>query len=342
MGRATIADVAARAGVNKATVSHTLSGKRPVSAEARRRVEQAIRELGYTPHLVAQRLAGGASRTIGLAYPLYGEELGGLEMKFISGAASVMNREEYAFVLLTHPEGRPHGLERLVRAGLLDGVLLMQVRLRDPRIELLNAAGVPFVLIGRPADPTEAAFIDLDIEAGLRLCVDHLAGLGHREIGYLRMEESDLGFSVRANEAHRVACAARGLPARSVACALSLEDGRTAARSVLEQHPETTALIAWNDLVAWGAAQAAQSLGRRVPEDLSIICFDNATVAPFVPFRPTFIDIRPQDMSAQAARMLLAMLRDCPADPPQVLLPPLLVEGSTTGPAPQRKEPPMR
>jgi DNA-binding LacI/PurR family transcriptional regulator len=86
--------------------------------------------------------------------------------------------------------------------------------------------------------------------------------------------------------------------------------------------------------------QGAESIGRRVPGDLSIICFDNATVAPFVPFRPTFIDIRPQEMSAQAARMLLNMLRECPADPPQVLLAPRLVEGSTTGPAPQGKEKP--
>lgn len=337
MPRATIADVATRAGVNKATVSHTLSGKRPVSAEARARVEQAIRELGYSPHPVAQRLAGGASRTVALAYPLYGEELAGLEMKFISGAAGVMNREDYALVLLTHPEGRPHGLERLVRTGLLDGVLLMQVRMSDPRIALLEAAGVPFVLIGRPADTDGVAYIDLDIDLAMRLCVDHLADLGHRALGYLRMEPSELGFAVRAGEAYRAACERRGVAVASIVCGLSPDAGRAAALALLERHPQTTALIAWNDLVAWGAAQAVQSLGRRVPEDLAMICFDNSTLGPAVPFRPTAIDIRPHEMAGQAARMLLDMLRDCPADPPQVLLAPRLVEGSTTGPAPQEK-----
>jgi DNA-binding LacI/PurR family transcriptional regulator len=334
MPRATIADVAARAGVNKATVSHTLSGKRPVSAEARARVEQAIQELGYAPNPVAQRLAGGVSRTVGLAYPLYGEELGGLEMKFISGAASALNREDYAFMLLTHPERQPSGLERLVRTGMLDGLLLMQVRLRDPRIDILRAAGAPFVLIGRPADTDGIAYIDLDIERAMEMSVDHLADLGHRELGYLRMEETDLGFSVRAKQAYEAACERRGLVARSRACELSMEDGRDAALALLAEHPATTAVLAWNDLAGWGAMQAAESAGRRIPDDFAIMCFDNSTVAPLAPFRPTNIDIRPHEMAARAAEMLLDMLRGRSTTPPQVLLAPRLIEGSTTVRAP--------
>ncbi len=341
MPRATIADVAARAGVNKATVSHALSGKRPVSALARAKVEQAVRELGYYPNPIAQRLAGGASRTVGLAYPLYGGEVAGLEMKFISGAASVINRADYAFVLLTHPEGRSDGLERMVRAGLLDGVLLMQVRLHDPRVELLEASHVPFVLIGRPADTTGVAFIDLDIDAAMRLCVDHLVELGHRAVGYLRMGDSDLGFAVRAREAYGRACQPHGLPDRSIACELSRESGRLAAQALLRQHPATSALIAWNDLVALGALEGAEELGLRAPRDLSLVCFDDSTVAPVVRFRPTAIDIHATEMAAQATRMLLDMLGAPEEPPPQVLLAPTWIPGETTGPpAPAGEEAP--
>jgi DNA-binding LacI/PurR family transcriptional regulator len=335
MKRATIADVATLAGVNKATVSHTISGKRPVSVETRARVEQAIRELGYSPHPLAQRLAGGSSRTIALAYPLYGAELAGLEMKFITGAASVINRAEYTFVLLTHPEGRPDGLEHLVHAGLLDGVLLMQVRLHDPRIACLTSANLPFVLIGRPAEAMRVAYIDLDLDAAMRLCVDHLVALGHRDLGYLSMEESDLGFAVRAGAAYLAACERHGLPARTAPCPLSTEGGRRAARELLRNHPATTAIIGWNDLVAWGALQGAEDAGRTVPADLSLVCFDNSTVAPIIQFRPTAIDIRAGEMAERATHMLLEMLCGKHADPPQVLLEPVLVPGVTTGPAPR-------
>lgn len=337
MKRATISDVAAYAGVTKSTVSHALSGKRPVSAETRGRIEQAIEALGYRPHFVAQRLATGHSRAIGFVYPLYGPEFGGLEMKFIAGAAGVVNQARYAFVLLTPPDRRGDNLTRFIESGLLDGVILMQARLHDARVEALRQAGIPFVLIGRCQDNTGLTFVDLDIDLALRLCVDHLVGLGHRDLAYLHLDDPELSFAARATQAYAAACRAHGLAVELAACELAADSGAEAVSALLARRPELTALIVWNDLAAWGAIQGARYLGRRVPEDLSVICFDRTTIANVMLFQVTAIDIHPREMAAEAARLLLAQLEGDAQSPAQVLLEPKLLVGETTAPPRPRR-----
>ncbi len=339
MKRATISDVAAYAGVTKSTVSHALSGKRPVSAETRARIERAIEALNYRPHPVAQRLATGHSRAIGFVYPLYGPEFSGLEMKFIAGAASVINQADYAFVLLTPPDRRGDNLTRFIQSGLFDGVILMQVRLHDPRVEALRRVGLPFVLIGRCQDNAGLTFIDLDIDQALRLCVTHLVELGHRHLAYLRLDDPDLGFAVRAAQAYTAACQAHGLAVEMLACGLTAESGAQATAALLARRPEITGLIIWNDSAALGALQAAQASGRRVPADLSVICFDRSLIGHVTSLQPTAIDIRPREMAAEAARLLLAQLSAAAAAPAQVLLAPQLLVGETTAPLSVRAAP---
>ena len=332
MQRATIADVAARAGVTKSTVSHALSGKRPVAPETRDRIEQAIVELGYSPNQVAQRLASGRSRTIGFVYPLYTPQVGWLEMKFIAGAATVINQANYAFVLLTHPERQPDNLQRFVEGGLLDGVILMQVRLRDPRVELLQRAGVPFVLVGRCCDNAGLTFIDLDVDAALNRCVAHLVELDHTALAYLHQDDPEFGFAARATQAYADACRRFGLPVVMATTGLSVESGQHAMTALLARRPETTGVIVWNDIAGWGAAQAGQAQGRRIPGDLSIICFDHTVITDIVPFNPTVIDIRAEEMAAEAARMLIALLEDQPLAQHQMLVAPRFSVGDTTAP----------
>jgi DNA-binding LacI/PurR family transcriptional regulator len=337
MKRATISDVAAYAGVTKSTVSHALSGKRPVSAETRNRIEQAIASLGYRPHPVAQRLATGRSRAIGFVYPLYGPEFGGLEMKFIAGAAGVVNQANYAFVLLTPPDRRGDDLTCFVESGLLDGVILMQTRLHDARVEALRRVGIPFVLIGRCQDNTGLTFVDLDIDLALRLCVDHLVGLGHRDVAYLHLDDPDLSFAARATQAYAAACRVHGLTVELAACEPTADSGAAVASDLLARRPEITALVVWNDLAAWGALQGVHHLGRRVPENLSVICFDRTMIANIMSLQTTAIDIRPREMAAEAARLLLAQLEGDAQSPAQVLLEPELLVGETVAPPGPRR-----
>ena len=332
MRRATIEDVAARAGVTKSTVSHALSGKRPVSPETRNRINHAVAELGYQPHSAAQRLANGRSRMIGFVYPLYTPQITGLEMKFITGAATVVNQASYAFMLLTHPDRRPDNLLHFVQSGLMDGVILMQVRLHDPRVEILTGAGLPFVLVGRCIDNTGLHYVDVDVDAAIDQAVDYLVGLGHRSLAYLHQNDPDFGFAARALAAYGAACERHGLPSLTRTCAVSVASGQSAMKALLTLHPEITGVIAWTDRAAWGAYHAAQELGRRVPEDLSIVGFDASDAPGLVARNLTSVEIDSEAMTARAAGMLIAMLEDKPIPEQQVLLPPKFVIGDTTAP----------
>ena len=333
MTRATIADVAARAGVTKSTVSHALSGKRPVAPATRLRIEQAVADLGYHPNPIAQRLSAGRSRAIGFVFPLYTPQISGYEMRFISAAANAVSQAGYAFVLLTQPDREGNTLDQFFYSGLLDGVILMQVRGHDPRVEALNEAGLPFVLIGRTANNAGLAYVDIDIVAAMTRCVSYLAGLGHRHIACLHQDDPEFGFGERTLVGYRTACATHGLSTVMRPCGLSTEGGQHAMETLLKEHPETTGVIVWNDLAAWGANQTAIAAGRRVPGDLSIICFDQSNISSLVPFHPTVVDVRPEEMSRRAAEMLLAILAGT-SEGEGILLEPGFTVGETSGAAP--------
>lgn len=333
MTRSTIADVAARAGVTKSTVSHALSGKRPVATETRRRIEQAIAELGYRPNPIAQRLAIGRSRTIGFVYPLYVPHVAGYELRYISAAANAVSRAGYAFVLLIQPDRADGTLEHFFHSGLLDGVMMMHVRRHDSRIDSLKEAGLPFVLIGRAADNTGLAYVDLDIAAAMTRCVSYLVELRHRRIACLHQDDLDFGFGMRMLAGYRAACEAHGIPVVAYPCGLSTEGGHRAMAALLQEHPEITGMIVWNDMAAWGASQAAIAAGRCIPADLSIVCVDQSNVSDLVPFHPTVVDVRPEEMSRRAAEMLLAILAG-ESQGEGILLSPGFMVGETSAPAP--------
>jgi DNA-binding LacI/PurR family transcriptional regulator len=333
--RATIVDVAVRAGVSKSTVSHALSGKRPISAKTRQRIHEAIEELGYRPNPVAQRLATGQkSRTVAFVFPLLAPNIAGLEMKFISGSANTINRAGYAFLLLTHLDHRHmDSLEQFAQSGLVDGFILMQVQLHDPRVELLQHLKTPFVLVGRCADNTNLFYVDANIELAIRQCVEHLTGLGHQTLAYLHQDSRDFGFMVRALDNFAAACHSFGVRPLTRSCTLSPDNGEAAINKLLEQHPDVTAVIVWNDTATLGVVQGAQARGLHIPDDLSIICFDYSTISNLIPFRPTVVDIRGELIAAQAAEMMIDLIEHRSIEASQVLIGPRFIQGDSTAPA---------
>jgi len=332
--RPTIADVAQRAGVSKTVVSHALNGKRPVSEETRRRIFQAIEELGYQPNPLAQRLAGGRTGIIGFAFPLVTPGIANLEMKIIASAANVFNQENYDFLLLTHAAPGHENLRRVVQSGLVDGVILLQVRMVDPRIEILREANLPFVLFGRCADNAGLVYVDMDVEHAMHECVAHLAELGHRHIIYFHQDDRGFGLVERALKSFAEACASYHLSGQTLPCGVSPEAGAEAIGQLVDHYPQATAVIFWTDIAAWGAINAAKARGIRIPEDLSLICFDRSTVAALGTFHPTAVDIRADESAALAAQMLVALLKNEPLSETQVLVRPYFVAGESTGRCP--------
>lgn len=179
-----ITDVARHAGVSPSTVSYALSGKRPISAETRERVEASIRELGYRPHAGARALASSKSNVLAMVVPLRAGINVPVVMQFAVSAVTTARAHDHDVLLLTQEEGE-EGLRRVADTALVDALIVMDVQLHDPRLPLLRTLDRPSVLIGFPADPSGLTCIDLDFRTAGELCVEHLVSLGHRVVGLI-------------------------------------------------------------------------------------------------------------------------------------------------------------
>src|SRR6266498_2421397 len=240
----TMSDVAKRAGVSLSTVSYALSGTRPISEETRQRIFAAMEDLGYKPHALARGLASKRSRIVALLYPSSerGLDLTGLE--FVTSAAAAATEKGYHLVLWASDLYDPNELQQLIQPGLVDGVIVMEVRMDDPRINWLRQTGLPFSMIGRCADT---------------------AGLGYTHIGFLEHSRSafDAGYgpTVRSHMYFEQAIEAAGLTGRSSFCSATPQAGYDAFNALLAECPGMTALIVMTYNIIPGVMQAIAERG---------------------------------------------------------------------------------
>jgi DNA-binding LacI/PurR family transcriptional regulator len=332
MARVTIDEVAARAGVTKSTVSHALSGKRPVAPETRQRIEAAIADLGYRPSALARGLAAGRTGVIGLAYePAMG--LSATEVvEQIKAANDAVAAAGFAMALISGVEGRTAQLERYIEVGLLDGIMVGQVRAEDGRVGVLRAAGVPFALLGRTADNGGIAFVDTDSETAIEMCVEHLHALGHERIAYLGKQgagEPDLRQAPRAFER---ACLRRRM--RFFAPhphPTSCVNADAARRLLLEEG--VTGLIAAGATMAARVWLIAADCGKRVPDDVSLLCLglEPESAAHLIPGM-SGVNLRYAEQARLAAELVINELDGGSPRERQILLEPEWVDGETSGP----------
>ena len=336
---ATITDVARLAGVSVSTVSYVVSGTRPISAATALKVRAAMDELGYQPNAFARGLASRRTRTLGLMFPTPERGLGVTELEFITSAAQACREAKYQMVLWTTQIHESAELKALTGSGLVDGVIVMEVRLVDERIDLLREAGLPFTLIGQTQNTQDLSYVDIDFEATVREAVRHLTELGHTQIALLTRSESEFidryGPTVRVNDAFAAVMAQRGLTPRALPCADDPEAGRVAFADFLDDSPDLSAIISMNDRATVGVIDAIEGAGWSVPGDFSVMSLvTSATVAQLS--RPRLTTLAPQTalLSRRAVHKLVAQIEG--TDPPDEspLLPCLLDMGASTGPKP--------
>ena len=330
--RVTIQDVAERVGVTKTTVSHALSGKRPVALETRERIFAAMRELNFHPSPVARRLAGGWGRLIALVYPLASPTLSAIELRFITAIADVINRSDYSFLTLSSPRVEPRDLLSMIASGMIDGLILMRIYMNDARVELLKRENIPYVLIGRTANNDGLVYVDLDSMAAIDMAVDHLAGLGHTRITFIHPDDVEFGFAYRLLEGYRRACRARGLDVLAEPAALSDQAGYRAILALLARHPETTGVIVWSDVVTVGVVRALNERRLLIPDDISVVSFDRSAQLQLASSDLTIVDTRAEEVGSTAAHILLDLMEGRAPEQPQVLIPPQLLTSESTGP----------
>jgi DNA-binding LacI/PurR family transcriptional regulator len=306
----TIADIAKRAGVSVSTVSYVLSGKRPISPETQDRVRAAIAELDYHPHATGRALASRRTRQIAVLYPSVASGLTEFQLEFFTAAAEAAAGSGYAFLLSTAPVTE-RALLDLMRSGAVDGLILMEVRLRDWRVDLLRQRGFPFTLIGHCAENDGISFVDLDFVAAAESAVDHLAQLGHHDIGLVLGSEkqlaADYGPAVRSLAGFEQAVARRGLAASVIHGEATFEAGQTLARQ-LATSPHVTAAVVVSPGVLAGLVAGTYDSGRRIPEEISLVAMVPRKFARLFTPALTTIDFPAAQMGRLGAEMLIRRL----------------------------------
>lgn len=342
---ATMQDVARLANVSLSTVSYALSDARPVSAATKARIEAAMAELGFQRNAAARSLASRRSHVVALTFPAMQQGLGGTVTEFVASAAETASRHGYQLVLWPLGAGQSREIRDLAQQGQADGVLLMEVRLEDPRVEALRAAGVPFTMIGRTAEVAGLSYVDIDFAATTEDAVAHLAGLGHERIGFLNhsaaSREDGYGPTLRADDGYSEAMRRRGLEPWSTLCDEDPGAGRAAMAGLLAAEPGLTAVITMNEIATFGATVELQARGLRIPDDFSVLSIVTSPGVGAMSNPPlTTMHAPGAELGRLGVLALLALLRvdDLRVVDP-VLLPCPLEPGGSTALAADRRRP---
>ncbi|MEV6847136.1 substrate-binding domain-containing protein [Actinoplanes sp. NPDC051411] len=274
----TMADVARRAEVSVSTVSYAMTGARPISEATRERIRWAMLDLGYTPNALARGLRGKRSRILAVLFPKNERDIDLGSMEYILGASDHAQRRGYHLLLWTTGVEALDDLAGLARQGLVDGALLMEVRLDDPRIGVLRDSRLTFTMLGRNAEPGDLDYVDTNFDQCARLAVEHLAGLGHRNLGFVHQNaetiESGRGNAIRLRDCMVRAARDAGVTLTALTCRRSIAGGRQAFAELIAADPRATAVIAFNEQATPGLMAAAAESGRRVPRDFSVLAVD--------------------------------------------------------------------
>ncbi len=329
-------DVAERAGVSQSTVSYVISGKRTISSATRQRVERVMKELEYTPNAAARSLAGAGSGIVALHFPVTQPAPSAIEFEYLSSIAQRAQSHGYNLLLWSGAIDEFGDLSTLVGSHMVEGVVLMEVRLDDPRIRTLQAQGVPFTLLGRPAKTEGLYCVDDDFGVLGSLAIDHVADLGHREVLYVTREEAYLqagsGPAQRTLEALNHAAALRGVGLSTLAVESSIRGGVAAIDYLLSLPTPPTAVVGFNEFAVAGLIQSAAHSGIKIPEDLTVVglSFPNAMAEILNP-PVTTVGPDPKQLAEAAMDMLVELLEG--ADPPAqcILLEPRLTVRDSSG-----------
>ncbi|MEZ0110647.1 DNA-binding LacI/PurR family transcriptional regulator [Catenulispora sp. EB89] len=334
-----IGEIARRSGVARSTVSYALSGKRPVSEETRRRIQAVIDELDYRPSATARALKEGRTRTVGLVIPPAGARLTSMQLGFVASvveAAALVDLD-----VLLSPSGGDHdgSFERLVGGRRVDGVILMEIRLDDPRVGRLAQTEMPFVTIGRTAEPDGTWWVDEDYATLVGECVDHLVDLGHRHLALVnrpaRMVAAGYGPGRRAQEGFAAAVERREVNGSEFCCEDDVAGGERCVAEILATRPATTAIVTVNEAALPGVQRGLERAGHEIPRTFSIagVAADQWAEEFHPPL--TAADVPSMEMGAVAMDLLTERIADPDAPARHRLFVPPISLRASTGPAPR-------
>ncbi len=284
--QATIKQVAQRAGVSVATVSYVLNGTGAVTDETRQRVLDAVAELDYQPRYAARSMRG-RSHTLGVTLPSRPGRLAEPALaEVVSGLADAAALRGYFLLLATAGAGQDETelCLSLARTRRVDGLVLLDMLVNDPRAQALAAAGIPHVCAGPPPAGVDSPSVVIDVRTAAIDATRHLLSLGHRRIGLIQ-SPSELAVSEPVVEGYRQALIDGGLrfdPALVVESGRTEEDGYQAMTELLAASRPPTAVFAGSDELAFGAMHALNDARLIVGRDVALVGFDDLPLAAHV------------------------------------------------------------
>lgn len=332
--RPTLEAVAARAGVGRGTVSRVVNGSPKVSEAAREAVLLAIDELGYVPNRAARALVTRRTDSIALvvseseervfAEPFFARIVRGISDELVQTGMQLL-------LTFARAVGKRQRLAQYLSGQHVDGVLLISLHGGDPLPLQLEAAGLPTVVGGLPVGLQPVSYVDIDNRGGARQAVGHLLASGRRAIAAIAGPQ-DMTAGVNRLNGYRDALLSAG---RSPGPDLigygdfSEFSGAAAMRRLLGAHPDLDAVFAASDPMALGAMRVLKDSGRRIPDDVAVVGFDDSPVGPHTDPPLSTVHQPVEEMGRQMTRLLLARIRGEALSELAIVLPTrLVVRGS--------------
>ncbi|MDJ0105045.1 LacI family DNA-binding transcriptional regulator [Rhodococcus erythropolis] len=316
-------DVARLAGVSQPTVSRALRDQRSVSAQTRRRVREAARQLGYVPSQTGRALSTRRTRRVGVVAAELGNPFYPALVDPLHGA---LGERGYRMVLLSDDERQSFDVESVLD-GSLDAVILTTCHTDSVIPSELRRRGVPFVMVNREADGSVADACVVDNARGARLAADLLVSLGHTRVGLITGPRNTSTGRDRAG-AFRECLAGSGTlldPDLVVVGDFDTKTGDSGLRRLLAGSRPPTAVFCTNDVIAIGALNAAAALGVSVPSQLTLIGFDDISAASYAPLSLTTVHVPLRELARQAVSLLMNRIDDSDAPLTRIVGEPHLV-----------------
>ena len=320
---ATIADVAAAAAVSQATVSRVVNGKSTVDPAIAQRVLDVVESLGYRPSIVARNLARGTTQTVAVVVPDLGNPMFQEVLRGVTRAAAAAGFR----VLVADAEELPADEPQLALEARrrCDAVVLVAPRMTEAELVELLPRLSPVVLVNRSLDGVSD--VGVDYAAGAIAAVEHLARLGHKRIAYLAGPPSSESNRRRLSGLELAGQAHPSVVVTTIPCGANIADGAAAADGL----GDATAVIAFNDLVAFGLLAALRDRGIDVPGRVSVVGFDDIEFAGFATPPLTTLAVPRRELGARAWDALASEIAGGEPVVP-VVFTPTLVERASTGP----------
>jgi DNA-binding LacI/PurR family transcriptional regulator len=337
IAKTTIVDIAKASGVSISTVSRIINDKPDVSEKTRKKVLDVIKEHRFIQQAPWKQLASGKSRFITLHYPQNPARIHMMN-SFVIGAAAACEEANYSLNVVVSPLDET-SLLTFFRSGQTDGMILMEILMQDWRVELLRQNNFPFVMFGHCEDNTGLSYVDFDVEAGIKMAMEHLVGLGHHQIGFVSAEpfeftgtesESGYGHTHWSVKGYKDACEQYGLPVICERVQIAMESVEKRVLHLLAENPQLTAILTSQDMAVTGIIKAVQNRELRIPEDISIVASAIEQMAELTTPPLTTINCQAEAASFQAAMLLIEQLEENSDEERQILFPfELAVRGST-------------